>query len=180
MNARDAQHLRPGVRILTQCKTDFQFTRTATPGREVDGELGGSDVDIQRFNLHGSGLTRVLGELAGPIMDALWRCEAMTVKELCQVLGPEVHYKTVLTVANRLVDKGLLMREPSPSRSFIYRPTVSRTVFLDQVMTSVASGLVEDFGCQALAHFVQVADDLDPSYLDELEELVRARKRGRG
>ena len=136
-------------------------------------------MDIQRFNLEGSGLTRVLGELAAPIMDAVWEGEAVTVKEICAALGPDVHYKTVLTVTNRLVEKGLLVRERTRDRAFVYRPTVSRDAFLDQVMTSVASGLVEDFGRQALAHFVQVADDLDPTYLEELELLVRARKGSR-
>lgn len=136
-------------------------------------------MDIRRFNLEGSGLTRVLGELAAPIMDAVWEGEAVTVRDICAALGPDVHYKTVLTVTNRLVEKGLLIRERTRDRAFVYRPTVSRDAFLDRVMTSVASGLVEDFGRQALAHFVQVADELDPTYLEELEQLVRARKGSR-
>jgi len=133
-------------------------------------------VDIHRFNLDGSGLTRVLGDLAAPIMDAVWLGEAVTVKEICAALGPDVHYKTVLTVANRLVDKGLLVRERTGDRAFVYRPTVSRDAFLGQIMTSVANGLVGDFGRQALVHLVQAADDIDPTYLDELEQLVRERK----
>jgi len=133
-------------------------------------------VDIHRFNLDGSGLTRVLGDLAAPIMDAVWLGEAVTVKEICAALGPDVHYKTVLTVANRLVEKGLLARERTSDRAFVYRPTVSRDAFLGQIMTSVANGLVGDFGRQALVHLVQAADDIDPTYLDELEQLVRERK----
>lgn len=133
-------------------------------------------MDIHSFNLEGSGLTRVLGTLAAPIMDAVWQGEAVTVKEICAALGPDVHYKTVLTVTNRLVEKGLLVRDRSRDRPFVYRPTVSREAFLDQVMTSVANGLVGDFGRQALVHLVQAADDIDPAYLDELERLVRERK----
>ncbi len=133
-------------------------------------------MDIHRFNLDGSGLTRVLGELEARIMEAVWRLRTPTVKAIAADLGSASHYKTVLTVTNRLVEKGLLVRERTGDRAFVYRPTVSRDAFLGQIMTSVANGLVGDFGRQALVHLVQAADDIDPTYLDELEQLVRERK----
>ncbi|MGH2618937.1 MAG: BlaI/MecI/CopY family transcriptional regulator, partial [Thermomicrobiales bacterium] len=87
-------------------------------------------------------------------------------------------YKTVMTVTNRLVEKGLLVRERTTHRAFAYRATVDRDTFLSQVAASVANGLVGEFGQQALAHLVNAAERIDPAYLDELERLVRERKKG--
>lgn len=145
----------------------------------VDGANEGNDVGIQRFNLEGSGLTRVLGELAAPIMEAVWRGGSVTIKDICAALGPDANYKTVMTVANRLVEKRLLVRERTSERAFIYRAATSRDAFLTQIMASVANGLVGDFGHQALVQLVQAADEIDPAYLDELERLVRERKGNR-
>ncbi|HEV2106893.1 MAG TPA: BlaI/MecI/CopY family transcriptional regulator [Thermomicrobiales bacterium] len=131
---------------------------------------------IQRFNLGGSGLSRVLGELEARVMEAVWQLGTPTGKDICALLGPGSHYKTVLTVANRLVEKGLLIREPSQGRAFRYHAAEERDVFLARVSTSVASGLIGEFGRHALAPFVRAAEEVDPSYLEELERLLRERK----
>lgn len=131
---------------------------------------------INRFKLSGSGLTRVLGDLEARIMEAVWQVGTPTGKQICETLGPGSHYKTVLTVANRLVEKGLLTREPTAERAFRYRAVESRESFLDRISGNVANGLLGDFGKPALARFVDAAEAVDPAYLDELERLVRERK----
>ncbi len=133
-------------------------------------------MNIHRFNFDGLGLTRVLGELEARIMEAVWQLGTPTGKEICDALDPGAHYKTVLTVTNRLVEKGLLIREPTGARAFRYRARESREVFLDRVAASVAGGLVADFGEHGLAQLVRAAETLDPAYLDELERLLRERK----
>jgi len=135
-------------------------------------------MNIHRYRLDGSGLTRVLGELEAKIMETVWDLDRPTGKEICDALGPGVHYKTVLTVANRLVEKELLVRETTGSRAFRYHAAESREVFLHHVAANVANGLVADFGVQGLAQLVQAAETLDPAYLDQLEQLVRERKGG--
>lgn len=134
---------------------------------------------VQRFNLSGTGLNRVLGELEAGIMEAVWRAGTATGAEICAAVGQGPHYKTVLTVANRLVSKELLVRARSGDRAYAYRAAVDRDIFLNQVTASVASGLIGDFGQQALAQLVQAADDVDPAYLDELERLIREQKGNR-
>lgn len=109
-------------------------------------------------------------------MEAVWRIGNSVGKEICVALAPGVHYKTILTVANRLVEKGLLVRETTGNRTLRYQAAESREAFLARDSVSVASGLVGDFGRPALAHLVQVAETIDPLYLDELERLVRERK----
>ena len=133
-------------------------------------------MSFHRFNLEGSGLARVLGTLEARILEAVWQEEALTVRQMCDALGPDVHYKTVLTVANRMVEKGLLAREPAGDRAFRYRAVEARDAFLDRVSASVVAGLVSEFGRRSLAHFVDAASEVDAAYLDELERLVRERK----
>lgn len=135
-------------------------------------------MDIHRFDLDGSGLTRVLGELQARIMEAVWRLGTPTINDICTVLGPEAHYKTVMTVTNRLAEKGFLTRERTSGRAFSYRATVERDAFLSRIVASVANGLVGEFGQQALVHLVDAAEQVGPAYLDELERLVRERKGG--
>ncbi|MCC7023678.1 MAG: BlaI/MecI/CopY family transcriptional regulator [Thermomicrobiales bacterium] len=134
---------------------------------------------IHRFKFSGSGLTRVLGDLEARVMEAVWRLGTPTGKEIRDALGPDAHYKTVLTVANRLVEKGLLARQPTGARAFRYRAVESRQAFLDRISGDVAAGLVGDFGQPALARFVDAAAAVDPAYLDELERLVSERKEAR-
>lgn len=134
---------------------------------------------IQRYKLEGRGPARVLGELEAAIMEAVWRLGTPTGAEVCAAIGPDANYKTVATVANRLVEKGHLERQRTAGRAFRYRAREDRDAFLQRVSVSVADGLVRDFGHQALARFVEAADTVDPTYLDELERLVRARKEQR-
>lgn len=133
-------------------------------------------MDIHRFDLDSRGLARVLGDLEARIMEIVWRHGAPTIHEMCEALDPAPHYKTVLTVANRLAQKGLLTREPTTDRAFAYRAAEEREAFLRRVSASVASGLVGDFGSHALAQFVRAAEEVNPAYLDELQRLVRQHK----
>lgn len=112
-------------------------------------------------------------------MEVVWQGGAPTVRDVCAALGPDAHQKTVMTVMNRLVEKGLLARERAGERAYVYRAAVGREAFLNQVASSVASGLVGEFGRNALAPLVRAAEEVDPAYLDELERLVRERKGGR-
>ncbi len=100
------------------------------------------------------------------------------MQAVCDHLGPDHHYKTVMTVLNRLVDKGVLTRQRR-SRAFVYVARQSRDVFLSRVSAAVMGGLVRDFGSLAVAQFVEALDELDPEQLDELERLVQERRRCR-
>ena len=133
-------------------------------------------MDIHRFDLDSRGLARVLGDLEARIMEAAWRLDAPTINDIMETLDPAPHYKTVLTVANRLVQKGFLTREPTDDRALAFSAREPREAFLQRVSATVASGLVGDFGLHALAQFVRAAEAVDPAYLDELQRLLRQHK----
>lgn len=139
------------------------------------GSRGGNSV--RAFRLGGTGLERVLGELESSIMETVWMAGDASVQDVCDSLGPDHNYKTVMTVMNRLVAKGLLSRR-RVSKAYIYSAVESRQAFLDRVSRRVMAGLVRDFGASAIAQFVDVVDELAPEDLALLEELVH-RKVGR-
>jgi predicted transcriptional regulator len=136
------------------------------------------EVTVQSFRIHQEGLARVFGELEAQVMDAVWSLEEPTVQAVCDHLGPGHHYKTVMTVLNRLVEKGALTRRRD-SRAFVYHTDQTREVFLGQVSRAVMGGLVRDFGSLAVAQFVETLEEIDPGQLAELERLVQERRLSR-
>ena len=148
-------------------------------GEGLGGRAKGGN-GVRAFRLGGSGLERVLGELEASIMEAVWLAGEASIQEVCDRLGPEHHYKTVMTVTNRLVEKRLLSRR-RVSKAFFYSPLESRQAFLDRVSRSVVAGLVRDFGASAIAQFVDVVDEVAPDELSALEELIHRKvERGQG
>lgn len=129
---------------------------------------------IQAFKLDQRGLARVFGELEARIMDVIWEVGEPTVADVCARLGTECNYKTVMTVMNRLVDKGILSRRRM-GRAYSYAPCADRETFLAQVSRNVMEGLLEDFGGLAIAQFVSAVDRIDFAQLAELQELIQAR-----
>jgi predicted transcriptional regulator len=129
---------------------------------------------LPAFKLDQRGLARVFGELEAEVMDAVWDLGEPSVAEVVARLDGDVHYKTVMTVMNRLVDKQILTRS-RVGRAFAYRPVESRSEFLERVSRCVVEGLVRDFGPAAVAQFVDALDAVDPKLLDRLEDLVRQR-----
>ena len=127
---------------------------------------------IRRFDLDRRGLARVLGELEADILQAVWMLGQPTVKDVTVALAPPTHRKTVMTVMNRMVDKGLLRRSRH-GRHFVYDATLPREIFLAQVVDQVFTGLLADFGTVSLAHFV---DGATPEQLAELEALIATRR----
>ena len=129
---------------------------------------------IQAFKLDQRGLARVFGELEAQIMDAVWNLGEPTVSDVCDQLGQDYNYKTVMTVMNRLVDKQVLSRQ-RVGRAYSYAAGESRDAFIAQVSRNVVDGLLEDFGDLAIAQFVSAVDRIDPGQLAELQAMIDAR-----
>lgn len=135
---------------------------------------------LPAFKLDRRGLARVFGELEAEVMATVWDLQSCTVADVCERLGERANhkdganYKTVMTVMNRLVEKGVLIRRRS-SRAFTYVAAESRAAFVNRVSWHVAEGLVEEYGALAVAQFVDVLDTVDPALLRQLSALIQAR-----
>lgn len=86
-------------------------------------------------------VARYLGSLQAEVMGIFWKRESATVRELVEALNArrrrKLAYTTVLTLASRLWQRGLLARELE-GRSFRYRPATDR----DGLLADLAPGRI--------------------------------------
>lgn len=138
---------------------------------------------LNAFRLNQHGLARLFGALEAKIMNVIWSLEEPTVRDVVDRLGKRANYKTVMTVMNRLVEKGFLERR-KVSRAFVYVPRYTREELTERLARQVLDGLIADFGPAVLAQFVDVVAEADQARLAELAVLVegkltqRQRRRG--
>lgn len=107
-------------------------------------------------------------------MEEAWRRGEATVREVLDSLNSgarERAYTTVMTTMSRLHGKGLLARRRE-GRSDVYAPALSREAYRDARARAEVSGLLEEFGDLALAHFARQVDALDPERRDALRRLA--------
>lgn len=103
---------------------------------------------------------RSLGALERHVMSLAWERAEITVRDACERLGTTVAYTTVMTTMDRLFKKGLLDRR-KVGRAFVYRARATR----QQLENAVLSSLVD------------AVSEQDRALLDELERLVREKRR---
>ena len=114
-----------------------------------------------------------LGSLEAKIMRIAWdhADRYMHVRDVLELLEGELAYTTVMTVMNRLVEKGLLHRRRE-GRAWSYRPTSSREAYVAAAMSQVLSGAKDRTA--ALLHFLA---ELDPAEAAALRRLLDATER---
>lgn len=123
-----------------------------------------------------SGLASVFGALELRVLEALWRRGAATVRDLSADF-PAAAYTTLMTTMERLHKKGVLDREKS-GRAFVYRPVSSRQDLESGLVTRAIQPLLSGKSAHpVLSCFVDEVSRHDERLLDELERLVRAKRR---
>lgn len=132
---------------------------------------------ISAFRLRERRLRRVLGDLEADVMEVLWRRGQASIREVWDTVKGRrpITFNTVMTVMNRLVEKGLLRREDGRGH-YRYRPRMDRETLLAHVSRDVVEALVEEFGDIAVAQFVAVLREADPEQLKTLRRLIRERQ----
>ena len=112
-------------------------------------------------------------------MEAVWSGGPASVREIKARLARTPAYTTVMTTLDRLYKKGLLERERD-GRAFVYRAVFTR----QEVEATLASGLLRGLldgsagrATPVLSQLVDVIGERDGALLDELQELVREKRR---
>ena len=127
-----------------------------------------------------AGVASQLGPLERRVLDALWaRGAATTVRDLVAAVQG-VAYTTLMTTADRLFRKGLLVRERE-GRAFLYRTRWTREELdLRLASSAVAALLAEERGTMKplISLFVDEVSRRDQAMLDELERLIHRKKAG--
>jgi predicted transcriptional regulator len=125
-------------------------------------------------------LTQALGPLEVRVMEEMWARGLARVRDLIDSF-PGVAYTTLMTTADRLFRKGLLVRERD-GRAFRYRPRWTREEFhLRLASSAMATFLPGDERAlmPLISLFVDEVSRRDHAMLDELERLVQRKKAGR-
>lgn len=133
----------------------------------------------ETLRLSAVGTAMFLGDLEHRVLDAAWRFgRPASARELFQhvVEHHEVVLITVLTVANRLVRKGLLDKRKRAD-VFHYAPTLTRDEFTTRASRYVVHRILGLGSDAVAASFVDVLAERDPAQLAELGRLVRAKLR---
>ena len=114
-----------------------------------------------------------LGSLEAQIMQLMWEHPGLTVRDAVPLLpGRRMRaYTTVMTVMNRLFEKGLLEREPA-GRAYVYRPKVTESQFMESLSRNMIRTLLDEFGEIAVAHFVGEVRESGPRGVKRLRELI--------
>lgn len=132
--------------------------------------------------LSAEGLAKVLGDLEALVMESVWELgRPAPAKEVhARVIREhEVALLTVVTVLNKLVDKGLLSRQKKDGLLH-YRALWTERDLRRHVSRRVVEGILS-FGPSAVAaSFVDVLAEREPAQLGELRRLIDERLQEEG
>jgi predicted transcriptional regulator len=138
-----------------------------------------SKIAMRGFRPHGRGVKQVLGNLEAEVMQALWQQPGQTVSEVEERLRRkrEIAHTTVLTTLDRMYRKGYLTREKQ-GKAFVYAPRYTREQFDREMAQEVLGALLGGLSEPVLSTFVELIGE-DETKLDRLEELIKARRKGK-
>jgi predicted transcriptional regulator len=130
-----------------------------------------------RFGPKPEGLASLFGALELRVLDALWRRGGeVAVRDLLPEF-PASAYTTLMTTMDRLHRKGVLARR-KVGRAFAYRPLSSRQEMESTLVARALTPLLQGDSAQPiLSFFVEEVSRHDDRLLDELERLVREKRR---
>ncbi len=123
--------------------------------------------------------TFALGPLERKVMEQVWAHEKASVRDVFLALGESWAYTTVLTTLERLHKKGLLAREKDGKAFFYSSCCSSQELEQDRLRAAIDGILGLNAGGTApiLATIVDTVSKYDRSMLDELDRLVRQKRR---
>ncbi len=119
-----------------------------------------------------------LGKLERQVLDEAWRRKELSVRDVYMAFGESIAYTTLMTTLDRLYKK-LLLHRRKDGRAFLYSPAVSREEFEHGIREDVIDGLFggADTVEPILACIVDAVSEHDRELLDELDRLVKEKKR---
>jgi predicted transcriptional regulator len=120
-----------------------------------------------------------LGTLEREVMAVVWSAGEINVREACERLGSTVAYTTVMTTMDRLFKKRLLARRKI-GRAFIYSAAATRNEMEGAVASELVHSLLQQHGHEPLpllSSLVDAVSDRDRALLDDLERLIREKRR---
>jgi predicted transcriptional regulator len=137
-----------------------------------------------RFLLHGfrrpsEVASLALGKLERQVLEEAWQRGEVSVREIYVAFDETIAYTTLMTTLDRLFRKRILDRRKE-GRAFFYFPVASREEFEHGIREDIIDGLLGGGaeGIQpVLACIVDTVSETDRELLDELDRLIKEKKR---
>jgi predicted transcriptional regulator len=120
-----------------------------------------------------------LGSLERQVLEETWRRREASVRDVFTAFDEKVAYTTLMTTLDRLYKKRLLSRRKD-GRAFLYSPLVTREELEQGIREDVIDGLLglgADGVEPVLACIVDAVSDRDRELLDELDRLIKEKRR---
>ena len=109
----------------------------------------------------------MLGPLEQKVMEYVWSNKDVSCREIHEhistIENKEIAYTTILTILDRLFNKGLLSRKKA-GKSYIYNYKMSKQQTLKIFAKNMISSLVDRFGDDALGAFADEIENLSKKY----------------
>ena len=131
------------------------------------------------IRLTGQGPAKVLGELEAKAMRIIWRQGPLTVRQVRDKLagqGRDLSFNAVMTVLNRLVEKGLLKKCRLEDKIYSYCPTTTEEEFSRLLVKDIIAALVKDPTLFNAATFTNLATELDKETLAKLKKFLNSQQ----
>jgi predicted transcriptional regulator len=128
------------------------------------------------FRRKPAGLASLFGTLELRVLEVLWEHGAEASVRDVLADFPNAAYTTVMTTMERLARKGVLERRKD-GRAFLYRPAQSREEMESGLVARAIGTLLETNAQPVLSCLVEEVSRHDEALLDELERLVRAKRK---
>ncbi|MCY9693388.1 BlaI/MecI/CopY family transcriptional regulator [Paenibacillus alginolyticus] len=137
---------------------------------------------IKKFNVSEEGLNHFFGPLEARIMEIMWSSKEIGIKDVHSVINQDtpISFNAVMTVMNRLHDKGHLKKNGSGKgrgRIAYYAPMQSKEQFLIEQTKAVTDGLILEFGDLVVTHMIDALEDADPELIHRLEQKLNQMKK---
>jgi predicted transcriptional regulator len=134
--------------------------------------------DYMNRIFHLRSLSAQLGPLEQRVLEALWERGSATVRELMESGYQDLAYTTVMTTLDRLYKKNFLVRHVE-GKAFRYAPRCSREELHQEVAGHALRQLLDTSSNAALplSFLVEILGERDAQLLDQLRELVEAKRR---
>lgn|SRR5574341_2154798 len=120
-----------------------------------------------------------LGKLEREVLNRAWQRGEVSVRDVYLAFEERIAYTTLMTTLDRLYKKRILLRRKD-GRAFLYAPAFTQEEFEHGIREDVIDGLL-DSGSGAiepiLACIVDQVSERDRQLLDELDRLVKEKKR---
>ncbi len=129
------------------------------------------------LRLSANGVAKVLGDLEAIVLQAVWELQTPSSARQVHVQVVFVHdvqLHTVITVLNKLVDKGLLHRKKVQSLLH-YEAVMNEADFMAHVSRRAIEGVLALSPNLVASSFVDVLAEQDPAQLAQLAELIRKK-----